>query len=311
MADTKISALTAGTAASTDRFPIAIDPFGSGDNRYLTPDLLGTYYSKSTLATGTITTSQPMTLTQTWNDAGVTFTALKVNVTSTASAAASQLIDLQVGGVTKFIVTKAGLISLRTNGANDILSIGGSASQTITAASNALGITYQLIGDSTGSGGPASFRLGSTGTIEFNSAASLGGGARDVGLYRNGAGVLEVNSATPGTFRDIKVRAMLTPMTSELTIATGAVTATGGYHNIDTESDAASDDLDTINGGVDGMRLVIRANNTARTVVVKDATGNIQCAGDMSLDSTQDTMELIYDGTLTAWLEVGRSDNGA
>jgi hypothetical protein len=103
---------------------------------------------------------------------------------------------------------------------------------------------------------------------------------------------------------------MLTPGT-ELTIASGAVTATRGYHNIDTEADAASDDLDTIAGGADGARLVLRANNAGRTVVVKDGTGNIQCAGDMSLDNTQDTIELIYDGTLTAWLEVGRSDNGA
>jgi hypothetical protein len=44
MADTKISALTAaGSAASTDRIPIAISPFGTGDNRYLTPSQLATY----------------------------------------------------------------------------------------------------------------------------------------------------------------------------------------------------------------------------------------------------------------------------
>jgi hypothetical protein len=102
-----------------------------------------------------------------------------------------------------------------------------------------------------------------------------------------------------------------TAMVGELTIATGAITITGGYHRVDTEADAASDDLATINGGVDGARLVLRAENTARTVVVKDGTGNIQCAGDFSLDNTQDTIELIYDGTLTAWLEIGRSDNGA
>ena len=99
-------------------------------------------------------------------------------------------------------------------------------------------------------------------------------------------------------------------MVGELTIATGAVTVTGSYHNIDTEADGA-DDLATINGGTDGMRLVIRANNDGRTVVVKDGTGNIQCAGDCTLDNTQDTMELIYDGTLTAWLEIGRTDSGA
>jgi hypothetical protein len=102
-----------------------------------------------------------------------------------------------------------------------------------------------------------------------------------------------------------------TPRVSELTIATGAITATGSYHSVDTEADAASDDLDTINGGTDGMRLVLRASDSGRTVVVKDGTGNIQCGGDFSLDNIQDTIELIYDGVQTAWLEIGRSDNGA
>jgi hypothetical protein len=102
-----------------------------------------------------------------------------------------------------------------------------------------------------------------------------------------------------------------TPRVSELTIATGAITVTGSYHDVDTEADDATDDLATINGGTDGMRLVLRANNSGRTVVVKDGTGNIQCAGDMSLDNIQDTIELIYDGVQTAWLEVSRSDNGA
>jgi len=152
-------------------------------------------------------------------------------------------------------------------------------------------------------------RLKSTFMISWTSGESTI--AADTGISRNAAGVIEVNNASAGTLRDIKVRSLLTPMTSELTIASGVVTATGGFHNIDTEADAASDDLDTINGGVDGMRLVIRANNAGRTVTVKDGTGNIQCAGDFALDNTQDTMELIYDSTLTAWLEIGRTDSGA
>lgn len=97
---------------------------------------------------------------------------------------------------------------------------------------------------------------------------------------------------------------------TELTIATGVITATKSYHKVDTEADAASDDLDTISGGSDGNTLILRAENTARTVVVKDGTGNIQCAGDCSLDNTQDTITLIFDGTLNAWLETARSNNG-
>ena len=65
------------------------------------------------LGGGTITASDPIIdMAQTWNNAAVTFTAVKANVTDTASAAGSMLMDLQVGGVSKFVVDKAGDITL-------------------------------------------------------------------------------------------------------------------------------------------------------------------------------------------------------
>lgn len=52
------------------------------------------------VSAGTATTAvSPLSITQTWNNAGTTFTGLKFNATNTASAAASLLMDLQVGGV--------------------------------------------------------------------------------------------------------------------------------------------------------------------------------------------------------------------
>ena len=50
-------------------------------------------------------------LADTWNAGGTTFTAVKVNVTDTASAAGSLLMDLQVGGVSQFKVSKTGTIT--------------------------------------------------------------------------------------------------------------------------------------------------------------------------------------------------------
>lgn len=96
---------------------------------------------------------------------------------------------------------------------------------------------------------------------------------------------------------------------TELTIASGAVTATRSSHTIDNESDAASDDLDTISGGTTGDMLILQAENTARTVVLKDGTGNLKLAGDFSLDNTEDRIMLIKDGS--NWVEISRSDNGA
>ena len=59
----------------------------------------------------TVTASAPLLdLSQTWNNAGVTFTGLKFNVTDTASASGSLLMDLQVGGTSKFSVNKFGRV---------------------------------------------------------------------------------------------------------------------------------------------------------------------------------------------------------
>lgn len=61
---------------------------------------------------------------------------------------------------------------------------------------------------------------------------------------------------------------------SELTIAAGVVTVTRSSHTIDTEADAASDDLVTINGLEAGGVYVLRVENPARSVKLKK-TGNI------------------------------------
>jgi len=93
----------------------------------------------------------------------------------------------------------------------------------------------------------------------------------------------------------------------ELTIASGVITVTGNYHSVDTEGDASSDDLATINGGRVGQVLILLAENAGRTVVVKDGTGNIQLdGGDFSLDHTRDSICLIWNGS--NWLQIASSN---
>lgn len=95
-----------------------------------------------------------------------------------------------------------------------------------------------------------------------------------------------------------------------LTIAAGAITIDGHeYYSVDTESAAATDDLDTINGATYiGQRLTLVAANGARTVVCKDATGNLQLNADFSLDNTQDTITLVWNNG--NWLQVSTANNG-
>src|SRR5215471_9118166 len=62
-----------------------------------------------TLTGATVTTSKPvLDLTQTWNAGGVTFAGLRLNVTNTASAAASRLIDIQSSGTSIFSIDAGG-----------------------------------------------------------------------------------------------------------------------------------------------------------------------------------------------------------
>lgn len=65
-------------------------------------------FANLTLTGGTITTSQPFAITETWNASGVTFKAIDVDVTDTASASGSLLMDLRVGGNSYCSVNKSG-----------------------------------------------------------------------------------------------------------------------------------------------------------------------------------------------------------
>jgi hypothetical protein len=70
-----------------------------------------------------------------------------------------------------------------------------------------------------------------------------------------------------------------------LTLATGEITVTQTYHLVDTEGAASSDDLDAINGLDEGQWLILRAANTARTVVIKNGADIVTNTGsDYSLD---------------------------
>lgn len=96
-----------------------------------------------------------------------------------------------------------------------------------------------------------------------------------------------------------------------ITIASGAITINQAYHRVDTEGGAATDDLDTINGGLIGQLLILRSDNVSRDVTVKDGTGNLNIAGDFTMTNNKDAIVLlcISTGTSNDWIEISRSDN--
>lgn len=136
-----------------------------------------------------------------WNAGATTFTAIKMNVTDTASAAASLLLDLQVGGASKFKVSKGGVVLVGDGAA-------GTPSLSFTGASNK-GF-YQrsdsAVGMSWGSDEVFHFSQGQVAigggwALAFGSG-SLASVAADTYLYRDAAGILaQRNGTNAQTFR--------------------------------------------------------------------------------------------------------------
>ena len=153
--------------------------------------------NRSLAITGaTVTTSKPiLDLSQTWNNAGVTFTGWKLNITDTASATASKLIDEQVGGSSKFVIRKDGEVWFGLDG--------GSIGNTGIYAPSFYQLGFRTRGQ------PAMFLA--DGDLGLGSAttgsASIGFGAtngtsRDAILYRDAANTIaQRNGTNAQTFR--------------------------------------------------------------------------------------------------------------
>lgn len=108
---------------------------------YLSAD--NTFSGYNTFTNGTIITSKPFTITQTWNNASITFNSLLINITDSASSSTSLLSDWQVGGLSKFKIAKDGTVTINNRAdatANLYLSTG------LTNDNNAAYIRFQSRG---------------------------------------------------------------------------------------------------------------------------------------------------------------------
>lgn len=93
----------------------------------------------------------------------------------------------------------------------------------------------------------------------------------------------------------------------ELTISSAEITITHSVHIVDTEGDAASDDLETISGGQEDQILLLSSADNARNIVIKHGTGNIitDTQKDITLDITNDNVILKYDSN--NWIVISKS----
>lgn len=159
------------------------------------------FLATATLAAGALTASAPMTLTQTWNNAGATFEAFVIDVTSTLSAAASLPLNIKVGGTSKFRVDKAGTVTI------DAATSGGYKFSTGTGIADS-GTGILLLSAATSPVyilgiNPTSARLDSTVFFGWSSSTAFTTDANiDTRLYRDAAATLAQRvSTTAQAFR--------------------------------------------------------------------------------------------------------------
>ena len=161
----------------------------AGDSGLTYNDIAGAL----TVGGKTATTDAPiLNLSQTWNNAATTFTGLKLNVTDTASAADSKLLNLQRTGTSIFSITGGTAPALEfkhTLSAKNLAILPQSAGQTlIQAGSNQYAFLVRDTELSLKSDVSITFR---TGQVHNTSA--------DVGLARDSAGVVKVTNGSTGT----------------------------------------------------------------------------------------------------------------
>lgn len=177
--------------------------YGSGANT-LTGDALFTYDGKTLSLTPAalsgVQATAILSLAQTWNTTGAP-TAILLGITETASDAASLLMDLQVGAISQFKVSKAGAVTAVSdsyfNGvrvgrgagsvaSNTVVGAGALAANTIATSNTAIGV-QALEAATTGSANTA---------IGWRSLITVTLGANNTGV---GANTLHDTSASNGT----------------------------------------------------------------------------------------------------------------
>jgi hypothetical protein len=131
-------------------------------------------------------------LTGTWNTTG-TPAGIKLNVTDTASNAASLLLDLQIGGTSKFGVAKTGVLNL------------GATNSFVTPQANGVsfgGSNIRAFIGGTNSAGAHGVNAGANAAIGFSPTSSPTSFDADVQLARDAADALALRRGThPQAFR--------------------------------------------------------------------------------------------------------------
>ena len=205
----------------------------------------------------------------TWNAAGTVFTGIKLNVTDTASAAGSLLMDLQVGGVSRFRVDKLGSFGY-ADALFDLAGTGATATIRAYAGTGAqFAATLSAAGIVTGSGMRFGWSSGNN---------NLANPSPDLALFRDAANTLaQRNGVNAQAFN------LYQSYTDASNYTRGRVAAASGIVTLAGESagtGAADIDIAITPKGTGRVRYGTHAAIAAETVTgyieIKDAGGTVR-----------------------------------
>jgi hypothetical protein len=228
---------------------------------------LTTNGTELTIASGTKTADAPvLDMSQTWNNAAVTFTGLKFNVISDTSAAASLLMDLQVGGTSQSGIDKNGNAHFGTYRGF----IGAYGGQTYSGTPSGTSVYLPQLG----------------GFTFYNAnGGSLGGRTIDTFLTRRAAANLRLGAADAAApvAQTLSVQSVVAGTTNtagaNLTITGSQGTGTGAGGSIIFQVAPAGGSGTAQNA----LSTALTIDSTQRVIVNNNVIGNVGAAGTGSI----------------------------
>lgn len=300
MADINLKTETPDTSLPTTGFLFGADSQAAASpSVYTTQAVATTLLGSTTLSGATITADAPvLNMSQTWNNGAVTFTGLKFNVVSDTSAAASLLMDLQVGSVSQFNLNKSGVANF---------AVGSKTSPTIKFAGFAGGLYGRVGGVITFSSGSVEMaQIGSSTGAAFSAQISLAAAGNDFSvsgadlvLRRRGAANLALGAADAAApvAQTLSVQSVVAGTTNtagaNLTITGSQGTGTGAGGSIIFQVAPAGSSGSAQNALATALTI---ANNRTVTIGVAFTVATLPAAG------TQGRRAWVTDATVPTFL---------
>lgn len=250
-----------------------------------------------TVTGGTVTASTPViNVTQTWNNAAVAFTGRVTNITNTSSAAASLIEDWQVGGMSKASIRKDGAFGSQSAWLRGFTYAGHPAWGYHRDTDSVPRCVVSISGVNVA--GSSSFVTG----YSWSAGDSNALGVVDTALLKLGTGLVGVTDGNPGTFRDLKLRNLITAgsISTGLLAKTADYTLTANDGTITVDSTSAAVTL-TLETAVGHNRIHCFKKTAGSNTVTIDGNASETIDGSASVTLTD---RVILQSNGTNWIQI-------